>query len=132
MLTVYAGANVRRRTAHCAKLRVDRRCREKSRRQGATPTEIIIEEVENHPEILDDPGPSVRLIELGDSSVGLQSRIWIDDPGRADSVETRSEYVTSVKERFDAADINIPYPNRTIGGDLALSNVQQMVEPADD
>jgi len=95
-------------------------------------TEIIIEEAENHPEILDDPEPSVRLTELGDSSVGLQSRIWIDDPSRADFVKTRGEYVTSVKERFDAEGINIPYPNRTLGGGLELSNVQEMVEPADD
>jgi small-conductance mechanosensitive channel len=95
-------------------------------------TEIIIEEAENHPEILDDPEPSVRLTELGDSSVGLQSRVWIDDPSRADFVKTRGEYVTSVKERFDAEGINIPYPNRTLGGGLELSNVQEMVEPADD
>jgi len=40
-----------------------------------TATEIITEEAEHHPEILDDSGPSVRLIELGDSSVDLQLRI---------------------------------------------------------
>jgi small-conductance mechanosensitive channel len=32
-------------------------------------TEIIIEEAEKHEEIMDDPAPSVRLTELGDSSV---------------------------------------------------------------
>ncbi|MFW6435978.1 MAG: mechanosensitive ion channel family protein, partial [Halovenus sp.] len=52
-------------------------------------TEIIIEEAEKHDGILDDPAPSVRLIELGDSSVGLQSRIWISNPSRADFVKTR-------------------------------------------
>jgi small-conductance mechanosensitive channel len=93
-------------------------------------TEIIIEEAEKHEEILDDPAPSVRLTELGDSSVGLQSRIWIDDPSRADFVKTRGEYVTAVKERFDEEGINIPYPNRTIGGDLAIENA--VLEPADD
>nr|WP_148290968.1 mechanosensitive ion channel family protein [Halorhabdus tiamatea] len=83
-------------------------------------TEIILEEATAHDEILDDPEPSVRLVELGDSSVGLQSRIWIDNPSRADFVKTRAEYVQAVKERFDEADINIPYPNRTIGGELAV------------
>ncbi len=95
-------------------------------------TEIIMEEAENHEGIMDDPGPSVRLIELGDSSVGLQSRIWIDDPSRADFVKTRGEYVQAVKQRFDEEDINIPYPNRTIGGGLELENVEGVVEPADD
>jgi small-conductance mechanosensitive channel len=95
-------------------------------------TEIIIEEAENNEEILDDPAPSVRLTELGDSSVGLQSRIWIDNPSRADFVKTRGEYVTAVKERFDEEGINIPYPNRTIGGDLDIQGLAEVAEPADD
>jgi small conductance mechanosensitive channel len=95
-------------------------------------TEIIIEEAESNPDILDDPGPSVRLVELGDSSVGLQSRIWIDNPSRADFVKTRADYVQAVKERFDEEGVNIPYPNRTIGGGIELSNVEGVVEPAED
>jgi hypothetical protein len=37
-----------------------------------------------------------------------------------------------VKRRFDEEDINIPYPNRMIGGGLELSNVEGFAEPADD
>jgi small conductance mechanosensitive channel len=74
----------------------------------------------------------VRLVELGDSSVGLQSRIWIDNPSRADFVKTRADYVQAVKERFDEEGVNIPYPNRTIGGGIELSNVEGVVEPAED
>ena len=85
--------------------------------------EIILEEAHAHPDILDDPAPSVRLTDLGDSSVVLKSRVWIDDPSRSDFVKTRGEYVTAVKERFDAEDINIPYPNRTLGGSLDVSGV---------
>jgi len=95
-------------------------------------TDIIIEEAEKHEGIMDDPGPSVRLTELGDSSVGLQSRIWIAEPSRADFVKTRGEYVEAVKRRFDEEDINIPYPNRTIGGGLDLTSVEGLAEPADD
>jgi len=85
--------------------------------------EIILEEAHAHPDILDDPAPSVRLAELGDSSVVLKSRVWIDDPSRSDFVKTRGEYVTAVKERFDEEDINIPYPNRTLGGSLEVDGV---------
>ena len=95
-------------------------------------TEIIVEEAEAHPDIMDDPAPSVRLTELGDSSVGLQSRIWIADPSRGDYVKTRGEYVTGVKERFDEEGIDIPYPNRTLGGGLELTNVEAVAETADD
>jgi small-conductance mechanosensitive channel len=94
-------------------------------------TEIIIEEADAHDDILDNPAPSVRLVELGDSSVGLQSRIWISDPSRGDFVKTRGEYVTRVKERFDEEDINIPYPNRTIGGGLELTSTEGIVEPSE-
>jgi len=95
-------------------------------------TEIIVEEAEAHETILADPAPTVRLVELGDSSVGLQSRVWIGEPSRADLVRVRSEYVQAVKERFDAAGIDIPYPNRTIGGGLELANAEGVVEPTND
>jgi len=95
-------------------------------------TEIILDEADKHEGILDDPEPSVRLTELADSYVGLQSRIWIDDPSRADFVKIRGEYVTTVKERFDEAGINIPYPQRDISGGIELDNVEGVVEPADD
>jgi len=95
-------------------------------------TGIILEEAERHEGILEDPEPSVRLVELGDSSVGLQSRIWIGDPSRGDLVKIRGEYVQAVKKRFDEADINIPYPNRTIGGGLELGSVEGVVEASGD
>jgi small-conductance mechanosensitive channel len=84
-------------------------------------TDIIMEEAEAHEGIMDDPGPSVRLTELGDSSVGLQSRIWIANPSRADFVKTRGEYVTAVKRRFDEEDIDIPYPTRTLTGGIDVA-----------
>ena len=79
-------------------------------------TEIIIEEAENHSEILDDPEASVRLTELADSYVGLQSRIWIEQPSRADFIRTRGEYMTNVKQAFDDAGISMPYPQRVVSG----------------
>jgi len=94
-------------------------------------TEIIVEEAEKHEGIMEEPAPSVRLVELGDSSVGLQSRIWIESPTRADFVKTRGEYVQTVKERFDAEGINIPYPNRTIGGDLQIQGIDDLATQSD-
>ena len=84
-------------------------------------TDIIVEEAEKSDAILDDPAPSVRLTELADSYVGLQSRIWIDDPSRADFVKARADYVKGVKARFDEEGISIPFPQRTVSGRDAWS-----------
>jgi small conductance mechanosensitive channel len=94
--------------------------------------DIIVEAAENHGEILDDPAPTVRLTELGDSYVGLQSRIWIDDPSRADFVKIRGEYVKTVKQRFDEEGIDIPFPNRTLGGSLELDDAEALAQAVDD
>jgi small-conductance mechanosensitive channel len=83
-------------------------------------TDIIVEKAEAHEEILDDPGVSVRLVELGDSAVGLQSRWWIADPNRGDFVRVRSEYVTAVKEAFDDAGIDMPYVHRQLTGSVEV------------
>ncbi|MCU4924984.1 mechanosensitive ion channel family protein [Halobacteria archaeon AArc-dxtr1] len=91
-------------------------------------SEIIVREAERHPEIMDDPAPSVRLTELGDSDVGLQSRFWIEQPSRADFVRIKGEYVQTVKERFDEEGIDIPYPVRTVEGGLDIAGQQQIVE----
>ena len=86
----------------------------------AAATDIIVEQAEAHPDILEDPAPSVRLVELGDADVGLQARWWIADPDRGDFVKVRSEYVTDVKEAFDEAGIDIPYVHRQLTGSVEV------------
>jgi small-conductance mechanosensitive channel len=79
---------------------------------------VILEEAENHDEILDDPAPSTRVTELADSYVGIQSRFWVDNPSRSDWARIRSEYVQAVKERFDAEEIDMPYPHQQLLGGI--------------
>ncbi|QLG61518.1 mechanosensitive ion channel family protein [Halorarum salinum] len=83
-------------------------------------TDCIVEEAEAHAGILDEPAPSVRVEELGDSAVGLQSHFWIEDPDRSDFVRVRSEYVQAVKERFDAEGIDMPYVHRLLTGEVEV------------
>ncbi|WP_313694608.1 mechanosensitive ion channel family protein [Halorarum halobium] len=91
-------------------------------------TDCLIEEAEATEGVLEDPAPSVRVTELGDSAVGLQSRFWIEDPDRADFVGVRSAYVQAVKERFDAEGIDMPYVHRQLTGDLEV--VESVADPA--
>jgi small-conductance mechanosensitive channel len=83
-------------------------------------TDLIVEAARNHEEILDDPAPSVRVVELGDSAVGLQSRVWIGDPDRGNFTRIRSEHVQDVKERLDAAGIDLPYVYRELTGEVEV------------
>ncbi|MFC7096712.1 mechanosensitive ion channel family protein [Halobaculum marinum] len=95
-------------------------------------TDAIVEEAESVSGILDDPAPSVRVTELGDSAVGLQSRFWIDQPDRADFVKTRSQYVQAVKERFDEEGIDMPYVHRQLTGEVeVLESVAEQTVSAD-
>ena len=83
-------------------------------------TDIIVEKAVEHDDILDDPAPSVRLVDLGDSDVGLQARWWISEPDRGDFVKVRSEYVQTVKEAFDEEGIDIPYVHRQLTGSVEM------------
>ena len=83
-------------------------------------TRLIVEEAERHPDILDLPEPMVTLSEnpLADSYVGLVSRFWIENPNRGKFLRVRSEFVKAVKQRFDAAGIDIPYPQLDLSGSI--------------
>ena len=84
-------------------------------------TRILLDAAADHDEILDDPEPSVRVAELGDSAVLLQSRFWIDNPDREEFSETRSEYIRTVKERFEDTGIDLSTTTQhELSGELAV------------
>jgi small conductance mechanosensitive channel len=92
-------------------------------------TRIIREEAENHPDILSDPEPMVRMSTdsaLADSYVGLTSQIWIEDPSREDFLDIRGDYITSVKTRFDDDGIDIPFPQIELSGGVALDETGRL------
>lgn len=55
-----------------------------------------------------DPEPWVRVVNLGDSSVDLGVRVWVN---AADYWEVKFAMTKKVKEGFDAGNISIPYPH---------------------
>ncbi len=86
-----------------------------------TAIEAMVDVAEAHDQILEDPEPSVRLTELGDSAVLLQARFWVAEPNRADFVRIRGEYGADVKERLDAEGIDIPFSIRTLDGEISIA-----------
>lgn len=87
-------------------------------------SKIIVKKAKEHDEILDGPEPSVRVTELADSYVGIQSRFWIKNPSRTDFIKVKSDYVKSVKETFDKEDIEIPFPQVDLSGHVDVSKVK--------
>ena len=72
----------------------------------------ILEEIlENHEAVLKDPEPVVRVHELGDSSVNFVVRPWVETENYWD---VYWDVTRSVKERFDAEGVSIPFPQRDV------------------
>lgn len=72
---------------------------------------VLNKVLEDHPKVLKDPAPVVQVHELGDSSVNFVVRPW----ALTDDYWTVYWDITrTVKERFDAAEISIPFPQRDV------------------
>jgi small conductance mechanosensitive channel len=72
---------------------------------------IIGEVLSADDRILEDPAPTVGLVELADSSVNFAVRPWVKS---ADYWDVYFDLNETVKKRFDAAGISIPFPQRDV------------------
>lgn len=64
--------------------------------------------VEADERILADPAPFVKVVNLNDSSVDIQSRSWVKG---ADYWDVKFDITKKVKAAFDEQGISIPYPH---------------------
>ena len=71
--------------------------------------EVLLTALDGDERVLSDPKPAVVLIDLGDSSVNLQLRFWVEDPSLRLSMQW--EYTEKVKAALDEAGIQIPFPH---------------------
>ena len=65
----------------------------------------------DHPLVLKDPEPAVKVNELADSSVNFNCRPWVKT---ADYWTVYADVTRAVKEEFDKEGISIPYPQSDI------------------
>ena len=70
--------------------------------------DLLMSQLINHPLVLKEPAPVVRLTELADSSINFVVRPWVKT---ADYWAVRFDIMESSKEALDAAGIEIPYPH---------------------
>ena len=73
--------------------------------------EVITSFVQSHPLVLKDPEPLVFTLSLGDSSVNLKARVWIN---RNDYITAIDQLTEGVKNALDDAGIEIPFPHLSL------------------
>ena len=60
---------------------------------------------------LSDPEPMIVVSELADSSVNITTRVWVN---AADYWGVHNDMQKKTKEAFDAAGIDIPFPQTVV------------------
>ena len=73
--------------------------------------DLLMEIMTAHPLVLDEPAPSVSVLELADSTVNLAVRPWACTD---DYAQVHSEILEQIKVRFDEAGISMPYPTQDV------------------
>ena len=76
-----------------------------------TAQQIMEQVVSEHPLVLKDPAPVIRVHALADSSVNFVCRPWVKTE---DYWEVYWSLTRTVKERFDAGGVSIPFPQQDI------------------
>lgn len=73
--------------------------------------EILMRLMKEDERVLSEPAPMVAVSELADSSVNLVARPWVK---REDYWGVKFDITRKTKEEFDAAGIEIPFPQHSI------------------
>jgi len=73
--------------------------------------DLMMAIIEADERILKDPAPSIVVAELGDSSVNLNVRPWVNSE---DYWSVRPDLLEKIKARFDEVGISIPYPQQDV------------------
>ena len=74
---------------------------------------LMLECAKVSPRVLDEPRPTVRLMDFADSGIALELRIWITDMERG-TAEIRSDINLAIWRAFKEHNITIPYPQRDL------------------
>ena len=76
-------------------------------------TQVLMEAVRTVEEVRTTPSPEVDIVEFADSSINLAVRYWTQSEQKCVR-RIRTQVMVAIKQACDQADINIPYPIRTL------------------
>lgn len=73
--------------------------------------QILEEKAASDPRVLSDPEPTIAVLNLGDSTVDIAARIWVDSD---DYWPLFFDWTEQIKLAFDESGISIPYPQTDV------------------
>jgi small-conductance mechanosensitive channel len=86
--------------------------------------ELLEETAEDHPEVVKQPFPRVRMREFGASSLDFELLAWIDHPEKRGKV--KHDLLKNIYKRFNAENIKIPFPQTDIHVRSYLKEVEEV------
>lgn len=89
---------------------------------------VLLQVANDNPICLEEPKPLIILQGFGDSSVNLQVSVWA---ARENYLELRNSMQEEIKLAFDAAGIEIPFPQRTLSLKQPAAGAPQKASPLD-
>jgi small-conductance mechanosensitive channel len=87
---------------------------------------LLCEAAQSHPRALKDPAPAAAITGFGADGVEMEVGLWISDP-EAGKGNIQSDVSEGILERFRAAGVGIPYPQR----EIRIINVNPAPPPGD-
>lgn len=75
--------------------------------------QLMVDAASQHPRVLQDPPPVGRLLEFGDNGIGIELRLWINDPEEGVN-NVRSDLNLAIWRAFKENNITIPFPQRDV------------------
>ncbi len=75
--------------------------------------DVFVETIGHVPGVAEEPAPTVRAEELGDSTLTLSALFWVDHH-QHNLFEVHSDVVQAIKEAAEKHQINLPYPIQTV------------------
>ncbi|MEQ9068069.1 MAG: mechanosensitive ion channel, partial [Gimesia chilikensis] len=90
-------------------------------------TDLAMKILMDHPQILEDPAPSITFESFGDSTLNLILRAYL--PDLDNRLLAIHQILTAIHEQFNAADIEIAFPQRDVH--LFYGDKPVMIPPPD-
>ncbi len=76
--------------------------------------QLILEAMREVDGVLQDPAPDALVMDLGESSVNIRARWWINPPRQADVLDAKDRVLETIKNKLSANGIDLPYPTRQV------------------
>ena len=76
--------------------------------------DVVLEALEGLKSRADSKPPEFYYTGFGDSSIDFTARVWFSYSSQKELLQCQSDAIIAIKKAFDAADITIPFPIRTL------------------